>query len=269
MMPFVIACIFVLLAEGTGHSFLKIFHIKRSGFASPIGAAILFSLLEILYLPRLCLGGPFGWIKGSTFLVLIFAIVCVLSNLKGIASSIVRGRIIYVLLAGSMMFGLFYICKTNLAVGNDRELLLMANNMNSQSIMLENNRLQGYEMFGSFAIWLFEGNFEKGALTLALFATMMSAMLCLNMIDSFEIGNPWFRFTLIVSSIFYSQFYSWEIAGAYHGGNWRIFFIALALCTLYQWIKSGVENVKYIFPFVVFAGMFSHNGFLMIGFELV
>ena len=53
MMPFVIACIFVLLAEGTGHSFLKIFHIKRSGFASPIGAAILFSLLEILYLPRL------------------------------------------------------------------------------------------------------------------------------------------------------------------------------------------------------------------------
>ena len=109
MMPFVIACILVLLAEGTGHSFLKIFHIKRSGFASPIGAAILFSLLEILYLPRLCLGGPFGWIKGSTFLVLIFAIVCVLSNLKGIVSSIVRGRIIYVLLAGSMMFGLFYI----------------------------------------------------------------------------------------------------------------------------------------------------------------
>ena len=269
MMPFVIACILVLLAEGTGHSFLKIFHIKRSGFASPIGVAILFSLLEILYLPRLCLGGPFGWIKGSTFLVLIFAVVCVLSNLKGIGSSIVRGRIIYVLLAGSMMFGLFYICKTNLAVGNDRELLLMANNMNSQSIMLENNRLQGYEMFGSFVIWLFQGNFEKGALTLALFATMISAMLCLNVIDSFEIGNPWFRFTLIVSSIFYSHFYSWEIAGAYHGGNWRIFFIALALCTLYQWIKSGVEHVKYIFPFVVFAGMFSHNGFLMIGFELV
>lgn len=269
MMALLIAVILVLLSEATGHSFLKIFRLEKNGFTAPIGVAILFSFLELLYLPRLCLGGSFGWIKGATTIVLILAIVFFFYNLKEMKNSLWRGRTIYVLLTCLMMLGLFYLCKTNLSVDTDTEILRMANNMNSQAIMLENNRLQGYEMFGSYIIWLFNGNFEKAALTLALFATMISVMLCLDIVDSFDIGNPWFRFTLIVSSVFYSQFYSWKIRGAYQGGNWRITFIALALFTLYEWLKKEKENIKYLFPFVIFAGLFSHNGFLMIGFEMI
>lgn len=269
VMPVLIAIILCFLCEGVGHCLLKVLHLKKNGFTTPIGVAIIFALLEILYLPRLCLGGPFDWIKGCTMIVFIACIVACIYCIKDILKTIFRGRIVYVLLGATMMFGLFYICKTNLAVDTDPELLLMAKNMNSQSIMLENNRLQGYEMFGSYIIWLFNGDFEKAALTLALFSTMASIMLALNMIDSFDIGNPWFRFTLIISSIFYTPFYSWKITGAFHGGNWRIFFISLAIFTLFEWIRRKEENIKYMFPIVIAAGMFSHNGFLMIGIDLV
>lgn len=269
VMPICIAIALCFLSEGTGHCFLKVLHLKKNGFTAPIGVAILFAALEIFYLPRLCLGGPFGWIKGSTILVLIAAVVGCIYCLKDICKTMVRARSIYVLLACALMFALFYICKTNLAVDSDPELLLMAKNMNSESIMLENSRLQGYEMFGSFIIWLFNGDFEKAALTLALFSTMISVMLGLNIIDSFDIGNPWFRFTLVVSSIFYTPFYAWKITGAFHGGNWRVLFIALAIFTLYEWIRHKEENIKYMFPIVIAAGMFSHNGFLMIGIDLV
>lgn len=269
MMPLLISIVLVILCEATGHSFLKIFHLKKNGFTAPIGVAILFTFLELLYLPRLCLGGPFGWIKGCTTIILILTVIVCIYNFKEMKTSLIRGRTIYVLLACLIMLGLFYLCQTNLSVSSDTELQLMISNMDSRSIMLENNRLQGYEMFGSYIIWLLNGSLEKGALTLALFATMISVMLCLDIIDSFDIGNPWFRFTLIVSSVFYSQFYSWKISGAYQGGNWRIIFISLALFTLYQWLKKKEENIKYLLSFVILAGMFSHNGFLMIGFELI
>ncbi len=268
-MPLLIAIVLVVLCEATGHSFLKILHLKKNGFTAPIGVAIIFTFLELLYLPRLCLGGPFGWIKGCTTIVFILTIVAFFYNIKEMRETLVRGRTIYVLLACLIMFGLFYLCQTNLSVGSDAELQLMARNMNSQSIMLENNRLQGYEMFGSYIIWLLSGSVENAALTLALFATMISVMLCLDIIDSFDIGNPWFRFTLIISSVFYSQFYSWKILGAYQGGMWRIIFISLALFTLYEWLRTKQENIKYLLSFVILAGMFSHNGFLMIGFELI
>ena len=270
IMPIVIALLAVVLMEGAGHCLLKILHIKRTiGFTAPIGTAVVYAILELLYLPRLCLGGPFDWIKGASMVVFIACVAVFIGNLKDTFHSLCRGRIVYVLLACSIMFGLFYLCSAYLSIGNDSELLLMAKNVDSQSIMLENNRLQGYEMLGAIVTWGFSGNLEKVALTLALFATMISVMLSLDIIDSFDIGNPWFRFTLIVFSVFYAQFYSWKISGAFHGGNWRILFITLALFVLYEWLKTGIENLKYLFPIVIFAGMFSHNGFLMIGFELV
>lgn len=270
IMPIIIAFASVILMEGTGHGVLKILHIKRTiGFTAPIGTAFAFALLELLYLPRLCIGGSFDWIKGASMLVLIGSVAVLIGNLKDTFHSLFRGRMVYVLLSFVMMLGLFYLCRANLSILHDEELLLMEKNMNSQSIMLETSRLQGYEMLGAIVAWLFAGNLEKVALTLALFTTMISVMISLDIIDSFAIGNPWFRFTLIVSSVFYAQFYAWKISGAYHGGNWRILMIALALFVLYEWLKTGIENLKYLFPIVIFAGMFAHNGFLMIGFELV
>lgn len=264
-----LAIILLLLSEGTGHCFLKILHLEKIGFTAPIGVAIMFSFLQILYLPRLCLGGPFGWIKVCSTIVLIIGLIACFYSYKEMFKTLFRARTIYVIIACAMMAGLFYLCKTNLAVSNDAELQLMAKNVDSSSIMLENNRLQGYEMFGSLVIWMFQGNLEYTALSLAIFATMISVMLALDMIDSFDIGNPWFRFTLIFFAVFYYQFYSWKIAGAFQGGNWRIIFISLGLFTLYEWLKTKRENIKYLLPFVIFAGMFSHNGFLMIGFEMV
>ena len=53
IMPIIIAFASVILMEGTGHGLLKILHIKRTiGFTAPIGTAFVFSLLELLYLPR-------------------------------------------------------------------------------------------------------------------------------------------------------------------------------------------------------------------------
>ena len=79
-------------------------------------------------------------------------------------------------------------------------------------------------------------------LLLGVFAQMITAMLLLDIVDSFRIGNPWFRFTLILATLFYYQFYSWKIIGAFNSGNWRIFFVAMVLYGLYQWISTSVRS---------------------------
>jgi hypothetical protein len=263
------AILYVIFSEGIGQWICKRLNINARGFTAPYGAAAVFAILELFYLPRLIRGGSFDWIKGSTVIVLIICVVCVCITFRQNIKSLFRARSIYVILSALLLAVLFWLGQQSINISADSELLLMVSNVNTDMIRLGSLRLQGYELFGSFVVWSFSGNSTAACLMLGLYANMIAVMMILNIVDSFEIKNPWFRFTLILCSVFYCQFYSWKITGSFHGANWRLIFTALTLFTVYTWLKRREENIKYLIPLVITAGLATNNGFFMISVEIL
>ena len=269
VMIFASALFLVVLCEGAGRMLLRLLHIETDDFAAPAGVAVLFCMLEMFYAPIMVSHGPFSRIVLVTCLVLlIIAIGCVL-NVRSCLRSLVRGRMIYVLLSGLLFMGIFALCEGKLQPQLNDELNLMTSNLNVSSVSLPDGSLQGYSLLGSFVMGLCLKDANSANLLLVVFAQMVTAMLLLDIIDSFRIGNPWFRFTLIIAALFYYQFYSWKIIGAFNSGNWRIFFVAMVLYALYIWISSQKDEGKFLAIVSIGAGLFVHSGFLLISVEIL
>ncbi|MGM9941710.1 MAG: hypothetical protein ACI32N_06930 [Bulleidia sp.] len=263
------ALILAILSEGTGQMFLHLLHLETDDFASPIGTAVIFCILEMLYTPVMLCQGAFSRIALVSTLVLIITLLCFVLRVKQCLKSLLRGRMIYVLLSSLLFMGIFACCEGKLQPQLNDELNLMASNLNASSISLGDSPLQGYSLFGSFVMGLCQADALNTTLLMGVYANMITCMLLLDIVDSFRIGNPWFRFTLILGSVFYYPFYSWKIVGAFNSGNWRVFFIAMVLYYLYQWIASKKDPLKYVAVISIGAGLFVHRGFLMIGIEII
>lgn len=263
------AFVLVILSEGFGQEIYHRLKIKNEGFTAPVGTALIFGIMELLLLSRMALNGSYRGVTGTVILVLAIALVCTIAQRKKVFHSLFRARTIYVLLSAFLLLLLFKICGTQIVYKNDPELSLIGANLGQTHIDLGTARLQGYELFAGIVVRLMRGNYENTALMLALFANMVTVMLILDIIDSYRIGNPWFRFTLIFVMIFYSQFYSWKITGSFHGANWRQVFIAMMLFITYEWLKTGNENIKYLLLPVIMAGYFTNAGFYMVSVELI
>ena len=266
---FFITLVMVILSEGVGQWFLKLIGADRDGFAAPVGTSILFTLLEIVYLPVMLHRGNMHSIAVLTVIVIGIALIILGRAFIETYYSLVRPRMIYVLFSALLLMGLFAVCATRLDPSNNAELVQMIGNAHASSIDLTGARLQGYSLFGSCAVLLFGESPIATAIALSVYANMITVMLLLNIIDSFQIENPWFRFTLILGSVFYYQFYSWKIISAFQGGNWRLVFAALSLFALYQWLKTGNDRNKFIYIAAMGAGFFAHKGFFMIAVEIL
>lgn len=266
---FILAMVLVILSEGLGHQILQRLRIRINGFAAPAGLAMIFGTMELLLLPRMALNGSGRGVTGSMLLVLVIALICVALRYKEVFHSLFRARTIYVLLSALLLMLLFKICGSQIVYADDPELALIGANVGKAHIDLGPARLQGYELFAGFILRRMHGNYENTALMLALSANMITVMLILDIIDSYRIGNPWFRFTLIFAMIFYSQFYSWKITGSFHGSNWRLVFIALILFVTCQWLKTENENIRYLLLPAIMAGYFTSSGFYMVSVEII
>lgn len=249
--------------------FLHLLNLETDDFAAPVGVAVLFGLLEILYIPFMVTGGSYARVALVTVLVLLIAVICLIGSFTSCLKSLWRGRTIYVLLSGFLLMGIFACCYEKLDPSLNEELMLMESNLHAGSISLAANPMQGYPLFGSFILSLPHREPYFAILLLGVFANMVTVMLILDIVDSFRIGNPWFRFTLILASAFYYQFYSWKIVDAFKGGNWRIFFTAMLLYYFYQWIKTKEDSLKYAIIPIVCAGLFVSRGYLLIGSEVI
>lgn len=263
------ALILIILSEGFGQTVMHRLRIRNEGFAAPAGAAVIFGIMELLFLPRMALNGSYHGVTGTVVLVLAIAFICVCVHFKDVFHSLFRARTIYVLLSALLLMLLFRICGSQFVFADDPELSLIGDNIRRAHIDLSPARLQGYELFAGIVLRVLQGDFRGTALLLALFANMITVMMILDIIDSYRIGNPWFRFTLIFAMIFYSQFYSWKITGSFHGDNWEVIFIALMLFITCQWLKTGDENIKYLLLPVTMAGYFTSSGFYMISVEII
>jgi hypothetical protein len=259
--------ILLILSEGTGQWVLKYLKIQTEGFAAPVGTAFLFTLLELLYFPAMLAHLSTDWVRITTVLVLILAVLFTLVRWKETFHALFRARTIYIILA----LGLFLF----LLKGHDSLLLqdegigIMSANMNTSSIDLQSMPLQGYLLYGGVTMARLGRHTGLGAIELSLFAEAVGVMLALDIIDSFQIMNPWFRFTLIVFAVFYCGFAEWRILGACTSDSWRLIFIALSIYCLYRWLAEGKENIKYLLLIAFGAGFFVSRGFFMVSFEIL
>ena len=248
---------------------LRMLRIDTDDFAAPAGVAVAFCMLEMFYAPIMLMQGSFSRIILVTCLVFVIITVGFVLNVRSGLRSLIRGRMIYVLLSGLLFMGIFACCQGKLQPQLNDELNLMASNLNTAAVSLPDRSLQGYSLFGSFVMGLCLKDANSANLLLGVFAQMITAMLLLDIVDSFRIGNPWFRFTLILATLFYYQFYSWKIIGAFNSGNWRIFFLAMVLYGLYQWISTEMDDIKYLVICSIGAGLFVHSGFQLIALEII
>ena len=268
-MIFCSALFLVVLCEGAGRMLLRMLQIDTDDFAAPAGVAVAFCMLEMFYAPVMLMHGSFSRIILVTCLVCVIIAIGFVLNIRSCLRCLFRGRMIYVLLSGLLFMGIFACCQGKLQPQLNDELNLMASNLNAASVSMPGSSLQGYSLFGSFVMGLCLKDANSANLLLGVFAQMITAMLILDIVDSFKIGNPWFRFTLILAALFYYQFYSWKIIGAFNSGNWRIFFVAMVLYALYQWISTEKDKVKHLVIFSIGAGLFVHSGFQLISVEII
>lgn len=261
------AFLLIILAEGTGQWISERWYIKIKGFTAPLGLAAMFTVLELLYLPKMVMHGDVEAVQGSTLLVLLIALFMTIRRYKEVWHALWRPRSIYILLASALLIIILYISGLHMPLLPDTAFWM--NQAVLKTHYVSGSTLQGFDLFKGFFFWMFHGNRNMVSMFLALTVNAISVMLILDIIDSFQIGNPWFRFTLIFMMVFYSLFYSWKISAAYDNSIWRPVFIALILFSCYEWLRSEEESIKYLIIFFIGAGLFTNKGFYMISVELI
>lgn len=266
----ILAVLMILLTEGVGIWTLDLMHVKREGYSAPIGTAILFCLLQLIYLPALLLHWNILYINIVTAAVLVLCLYFPVKRRKDIRASLFRRESIYILISAALFMFLLSNYDINVIMNSDFELARMNSLLGSRHIFLETFHLQGYTLLGTFFNWAdLSGESVMAVYILGILIHCISAMLYMNIIDSFSLRNPWFKFTIVVGALFYLNFYSWKIAGAFHGSNWRIVFIAMMLFCAYQWIRKENEQIKYLLLFFSGAGMFCHPSFSILSLEII
>lgn len=270
MLNVLITAIFlVILSEGVGAWTLNILKIQNDGFNAPYGTAVIFSVLEIFYLPLMISHSSFNSCLVVTMIILVVAVVLWCLSLKYAWKNFFKLELLVVLISASLYTYLYVKYGEHIPSSDFNELSIMVKNSSLNHIDLGDYRLQGYTLLGSLLSWVFPTDMNIVAYILGVYAEMISAMLALNIVKSFKLSNTWLKFTLICFVIFYSGFYSWKITGSFHGSNWRVIFIAEIIFVAYQWLKIGNEQIKYFMLFVTGAGMFCSSGFLMISIDII
>ncbi len=271
-MVFVILALIALvfLSEGIGRWLLNVlkYEPEYAMYAAPYGTAFLFCILCLFYIPIMVFHGSFGGILIVTMLVLAASMIPLMRTWRQTFHILFRARTLYILMAVVLIGGLFLKYGMT-SMLQDSEFLQMIDYINAASLNISSSPLQGFPLAGSVVIWAMNMNNAYAVLLMSLYAATIGMMMSLNFVDSFQLPNPWFRFTLIFFSLFYCTCYSWKVVAAFHGANWRLYFTALAIYTAYRWLKTGKENIKYLLPIVFGAGLFVHEAYLMIAIEIV
>lgn len=257
----VIAIAFVLniLCEGVGSFLLSCFQIQKRGYAAPYGMVALFSALEILYIPCMTFHWGSSYSFVVTLLVLCATIVVSCMRMKDIVSSLFQRDSIAVFF--SCLLYLLIITHTNISTSLGIASVMEANSVTA-SVNLQSYSFQGYALLGS--AFLRVVSMQTLILVFGTFYHMLFSEVCLDIIRTFELKNPWFVFTLVLYAVFYTGFNEWQIIDAYSGENWRIVIISIILWNIYCSIRQENTNNKYLLALCIGAGMFVSGGFSMI-----
>ena len=262
------AGVLFVIFGGYGSALRKYLKTEQEELTAPFGAAVVFSLLELLYMPALILNLSMTWIDIMTGIVLLAGLVLAVKEYRTLAGHLKEPYLWITVLSGILFTVLFVRFGGSVLDGNDSYLAAILDHIRAPSLHLGQYNMQGYiPLVSSLAGYLDDA--KTALLAMGLCANLVSAALTLNILKSFRLRNPWLRFVLIIASIFYMNFSSWKIIHAWGDDNWRVLFTALSLYTAYTWIRSENKQMLYELLYVTMAGLFVSNGYSLLAMELL
>lgn len=283
------------LFTGVGIQVLDSLKIEKKGFAAPVGFVIFLMITQLLYYPAQIFNFSFNWIIGSSFLVLIFSLYLTLKNIKRVLKDLLCKETLIVLVA----FVVFIVVFSRLFIDiefSDSPMYLnyIAQNINIDQLNMFNlysglpgvewdglYLYQGYYHFASFLCWLinipffllgksgYVENIMISTWGLGMLYSLISSMFIVNIVKYFKLKNKWFEFCLLFFTLFYSNFYYWRVAFSYYGNTFRTLLATMLIFFIYRWLKEENDNIKYIIPFIVGAGLACSSSYLFISFTIL
>lgn len=256
-----IALVMSFLCEGTGNALLSICGMKKKGYAAPYGMAFLFAMLEIVYIPATCLHLSSEYCAVMTSAVLLVAAAATVRYFKESISSYLERDTIAVVLSSVLYILIMHHAQSTGAV---QILDTMVANSYVQAVDTGVNFLQGYTVLGAMMLKVMSA--ENFMVIMGTFYHLLFAQVCLDIIRTFQLKNPWFVFTLVLYAVFYTGFNEWQIITAFSGDNWRILCITILLWHIYCDVQSeNCYDKSYLACIAVLtAGMFVSAGFATI-----
>ena len=292
---FLVAFIIVILSSGVGSFIYKAFGIKENDFYAPVGLAAIFCALQLLYYPIQFFNSNFIYIILISSIILLLCIFITIKNIKLVFKNLFNAKSLVVLVSLTLFCVVFYQCFIDIEFSDSPMYLnYIAQNINNEHLNLFNlysglvggewdglYLYQGYYHFASFLCWLINvpyylfgaaGYVENIAIStwgLGMIYSMISSMVIIDIVKYFKIKNRLLAFSILVFTLFFSNFYYWRVVFAFYGNTYRTMWITLLMFFIYRWLKSNNDKLKYVLMIIVGSGLACSSSFLFISFSVL
>ncbi|MBP3891769.1 MAG: hypothetical protein J6D29_06305 [Solobacterium sp.] len=290
-----VVAILFLLFEGVGSWIAK--KIKYDGLKlnAPIGFACILGLLQVLYYPILFFNLSFTWIVVVTSIVLGLALILTLLSLKDVFKHLTSKTMLFVFLSTCFFAFILSKCYVDLDYSDSSTYLnYIALNINAPQLNLYSlsnglrgeewniyYQYQGYYHFCSYLCWLINipyyllgSNTEVPNLVITVWGMgllyhLLTSALIVNLVLSFKDCKAFFRYSLLVFLLLYSNFFYWNIPLAFYGNTMRALFIMLAIYLIYSYDKEANDKILYLLIPTISSGLACSSTFLFMGFAII
>ena len=289
---FLAISLLIVVLFGYGKTMMKLLKLEKEIFAAPIGFVTFFSVLQLFYYPVQFFNLSFNLIIVITTVLLILGIILAFLHLKEVK---VSKYWLFVVLSIFVYLGVFYFCFIDIEFSDSPMYLnYIAQNINNSTL----NKFdlysglvgqewdglylyQGYYHFASYLCWMINipyyllgssGYVENIAIStwgLGLLYNVLSSMMIINIIAYLKFDNKYFKFIVLLFTLFFSNFYYWRVVLAFYGNTYRTILITLLMFYSYRFVNDENEKFKYLMMLIVGAGIACSSSFLFISFSVL
>lgn len=247
-----VSLVSIILFEALGHWVQHVFHfIKTQEYGFPLGAVACYGCLQFFYLVGFGLHLGLWWTRLwalNVFLVMLWALW---SQHKRTFQFLFRWQTSIVL--ASCVLG-----------------ILLTHRYASFDIhWIDASSLQGFPLWQealqyslrhlnvSFGVWII------------FIALWFLGSFVFNVVDHFQIKNPWFCFCLLFAGLFWSSFRSHQLVQMGSMNHWRLLLTSFFLFQFYRYYSQADQVHPFFFPLCILAGLFMSDGFVLISCEIL
>ena len=295
---FLLAAILFLYAIsfGLGQFVTEKFGIHELKFKSPIGFIALLALCQLCFFPIQLFNGPFILVALIAMFWIAVSLGLTIKYRNAWVQQFKNKRLFVIGLNGLLFLGLFYFCFIDIEFSDSIMYLnYVSQNIDNPSLNMFHlytgligsewdtiYLYQGYYHFiGALIYWLnipfYLFNATRTVETLPaivwgmglLYQLVSSGFIC-DMVDDLKIDNKLLKLSILIFSLFYTNYYYWKLSFAFYGNTWRSLLIWVVLWMLVKYKQSYLDK-KYvpIIQICLMAGLASSSSFFFISFELL
>lgn len=297
-MVFLLAAILFLYAIsfGLGQFVTEKFGIHELKFKSSIGFIALLALCQLCFFPIQLFNGPFILVALIALFWIAVSLGLTIKYRNAWVQQFKNKRLFVIGLNGLLFLGLFYFCFIDIEFSDSIMYLnYVSQNIDNPSLNMFHlytgligsewdtiYLYQGYYHFiGALIYWLnipfYLFNATRTVETLPaivwgmglLYQLVSSGFIC-DMVDDLKIDNKLLKLSILIFSLFYTNYYYWKLSFAFYGNTWRSLLIWVVLWMLVKYKQSYLDK-KYvpIIQICLMAGLASSSSFFFISFELL